>query len=111
MGKERCASHRRRQKLTLDGLQADLSLVAKKLAVLDRVADEINGIVLQTCAELDSDVRPVAQEIDRPVSPYARSMREQHALGTMRKAKGAKFEGKVGAVRSTGGGIDRIKGA
>lgn len=47
--KERCAASRRRRKLALDGLRADLSLVAKKLAVLEDVAEQVGSSVAQAC--------------------------------------------------------------
>lgn len=47
--KNRCSDSRRQRKLALDGLRADLSLVARKLAVLEEVSAQVNGSLGKAC--------------------------------------------------------------
>jgi len=71
--KDRCAASRRRRKLALDGLRADLSLVAKKLAVLEQVAEQVNSSLGQACSGggVDTQRQPPPRSRRGASSPYA----------------------------------------
>lgn len=72
--KERCAGARRRRKLALDGLRADLSLVAKKLAVLEQVAEQVSASLGQACGGTAKDPATCSPTAQRPLaSPYAQN--------------------------------------
>lgn len=59
--KERCANSRRRQKLSLEGLRADLSLVNKKLSVLEEVAEQVSTNLGDACSTSASLPKALAQ--------------------------------------------------
>jgi len=68
--KNRCSDSRRQRKLALDGLRADLSLVARKLAVLEEVAAQVNSSLGKACSQacVDPQAAPLRQGSS---SPYA----------------------------------------
>merc|ERR1711971_1240442 len=59
--KEKCGQHRQRRRLALDGLKADLSLVAKKLDVLEDVAEQ----VIERMGKVSLDGRGAVGDIPR----------------------------------------------
>lgn len=113
--KERCAASRRRRKLALDGLRADLSLAAEKLAVLEHVAEQVSSGLGRKCiagveGAASSRALPGSQATYQPrprqatTSPYAR-----RPLGASRSTRpprsGAQSCGAAvarGSMRSTG---------
>jgi len=77
--KERCAVARRRRKLALDGLRADMSLLANKLAVLEGVAHKVSASLDQACSDAPgrAATRPQRSRPQVSPSPYAQRRRER----------------------------------
>lgn len=75
--KDRCAAHRRRRKCTLDGLRVDLSTLARKLDVLDGVAEEVDRGIWHLCVGVTAANQVPARQAagsarPKSVSPYGR---------------------------------------
>jgi len=101
--KERCAGSRRRQKLSFDGFKADLSLVAKKLAVLEEVAEQVNvtvGNAAQACT-----VTSPAANTSLQRQPWKR---QSHGQG---KATTAAHSPYVGPTRPSSAGCRPVRKA
>jgi hypothetical protein len=103
--KERCAASRRRRKLALDGLRADLSLVAKKLSVLEQVAAQVSNTLGQMCSgvqgatsstsQTTAKTAPLPQASASPyaqqrsyASPFAQRRSRQHVQSCGSMARG-----------------------
>lgn len=75
--KERCADSRRRRKLGLEGLRADLSLLAKKLAVLEEVSEQVNACLGQVCGGAAGSSAPAGRQSSRTSLEVRRGQPQQ----------------------------------
>jgi len=75
--KERCADSRRRRKLGLEGLRADLSLLTKKLAVLEEVSEQVNGCLGQACGGTAGASAPAIRPSSQASSEMRRGQPQQ----------------------------------
>mmetsp|Transcript_28899 Transcript_28899/g.52822 ORF Transcript_28899/g.52822 Transcript_28899/m.52822 type:complete len:443 (+) Transcript_28899:89-1417(+) len=94
--KEKCAEHRRRRRLALDGLRADLSLVGKKLDVLEDVAEQVSERLARASSETRGADGGRQSQPRQGTSPYAKQR-----SGTSRRRRPQSRAGGRGGVRST----------